>query len=67
MDSKTFLQRVLSGDGYYSLFAAKGVRKEDPHTQRFYETLEELIQESTDLDQAGYNVFYALGTFNEWG
>ena len=39
MDSKTFLQRVLSDDGCYSLFAAKGVKKEAPHTQRFYETL----------------------------
>ena len=65
MDSKTFLQRVLSGDGHYCLFASK--LAEEKRTQKFYTSLEDLIHTATNLDQEGFDTYFALGTFKEAG
>ena len=65
MDSKTFLQRVLSGDGHYCLFASK--LTEEKRTQKFYTSLEDLIHTATNLDQSGFDTYFALGTFKEEG
>ena len=67
MDAKTFLRKVLSDDGYYCSFASQGPRAEDKRTQIFHNTIDELVDTGNELNKDGYNIFYALGTFNEWG
>jgi len=61
----TFLQTVLSDSGHYCLFASK--RTEQQPVQKFYESVEDLIDEAERFDGQGYDVYFALATFREPG
>ena len=65
MHTITFLQTVLSDSGHYCLFASK--RTEQQPVQKFYESVEDLIDEAERFDGQGYDVYFALATFREPG
>ena len=63
METKTFLQEVLASDGRYCIFAANAVT--DRRQQHFYTSVDELVEAAINLDSKGYDVYFALATFNK--
>jgi len=64
MNQKLFLNSVLPEEGKYCLFTAH--KSAVPKLiQKFYDTKEELIVASEFLDEHGYDVYFALATFND--
>lgn len=61
MDTIQFLESVLGDEGYYCLFAANKSTKQ--LTQKFYTSLNEVVQNANALDSQGYDAYFALGTF----
>ena len=65
MDVKSFLKGVLSGEGHYCVFASR--TSDDRRTQKFYDSVDKVIDAAENLDAEGYDAYYALATFNEAG
>ncbi len=63
METKTFLERVLSSEGHYCIFAAKSA--DERKTQKFYSSIDDVVEAATQFDQQGYDVYYGLATFQE--
>jgi hypothetical protein len=63
MNTRLFLDRVLSGEGFYCLLA----RKRTSNIQKFYSSVGELLQAAQKFDSEGYDSYYALSTFEEEG
>ena len=63
METKEFLQSVLSNKGSYCVWGYKG----DSVIQKFYSSVDEAIEQTKYLDSNNYNTFYALATFKEDG
>lgn len=59
MQAKTFLESVLSGEGYYCIFGAK----QDKKIQKFYPSLETACTVAEDLARDGYDAYFALATY----
>lgn len=59
MDTQNFLSKVLSDDGYYCVV---GFKNGIP-SQKFSSTLDSVMSSASVLQQGGYDVFFALGTF----
>ena len=65
MQTRNFLSRVLGGSGSYCMFAS---RKSDGRlVQKFYSTVDELVDTAKELDDDGYDTYFGLGTFGEGG
>ena len=63
METKRFLDLILGSEGNYCVFAAKeGQRK-----QKFYTSVNEVIDAANDFDANGYDAYFALGVFEEAG
>ena len=65
MEPRTFLDRVLSAEGHYCLFAANVA--ENKRVQRFFDTVGSLLDAAQFMDSDGYDVYFALATFKEEG
>ena len=63
MDTRIFLKEVLSSSGLYCIFASNSSK--DKRSQQFYGSVDYLIDAAVDLDDKGYDVYFALATFNE--
>tara|TARA_R110000737_G_scaffold6738_1_gene20943 strand:- start:3883 stop:6714 length:2832 start_codon:yes stop_codon:yes gene_type:complete len=63
METKTFLEKVLSGSGNYCVFAARP--SDGKLIQKFYDTISAVIDTAYDLDSNGYDAYFALSTFEE--
>ena len=63
MEPKTFLQEVLPNTGTYCIFAAN--TSADKRQQTFYNSVDELLEAATNLDNQGYDVYFALASFKE--
>ena len=63
MNTLDFLEGVLSSTGYYCVFAAKS--KDDIRIQKFYDTFEEVERAAQKFDADGFDVYFALSTFEE--
>tara|TARA_Y100000385_G_scaffold168636_1_gene174633 strand:+ start:1278 stop:1778 length:501 start_codon:yes stop_codon:yes gene_type:complete len=63
METKTFLEKVLSSEGHYCVFAAKSA--DERKTQKFYDSIDEVVNAARYFDQQGYDVYYGLATFKE--
>ena len=63
METKIFLQEALADDGLYCIFAAN--TQTNRRVQRFFKTVDALIDGATVLDSQGFNVYFALSTFNK--
>jgi hypothetical protein len=67
MKNKRFLDLVLAHEGYYCVWALKGVKPNEQIKQKFYSSTDEVLQAARDLDSNGWNAFFALGTFFDVG
>lgn len=65
MDTKTFLESVLGDEGEYCVWANR--ISDGRKVQKFYPTIDALIHAAHNLDDDGYDAYFALGTFNEAG
>lgn len=65
MDTKTFLEAVLGDDGYYCVWANR--LSDRRVVQKFYDSIESVIDAAHNFDGEGYDAYYALGTFTEAG
>ena len=61
MDTRQFLHRVLGGDGRYCTFAAR--KTDERIKQDFHTSIDEAIDRANELDEEGYDTFFALATF----
>jgi len=64
MQTKTFMQSVVPHEGWYCVFAAN---KTGQRKQKFYDSIDHVLDASHDLDANGYDVYFALATFGEAG
>jgi hypothetical protein len=65
METKTFLQKALSREGYYCVFAARA--SDERKVQKFYDTIDAVVDAANNFDLEGYDVYYGLATFHEAG
>jgi len=65
METTTFLKKALSSEGYYCVFAARS--SDERKTQKFYDTIDAVVDAAHNFDEEGYDVYYGLATFNEAG
>ena len=63
METGIFLKEALSDTGRYCIFASNSSK--DKRSQQFYDSVDHLIDAANDLDNKGYDVYFALATFNE--
>ena len=63
MKTKRFLELVLAHEGEYCVWANKGVKPNERIQQSFYSSIDEALQKARDLNDGGWNAFFALGTF----
>jgi hypothetical protein len=61
MDTRQFLGSVLAPDGNYCVVGIKDQRT----IQKFYSSIDAVLDAASNLDQEGYNAYFALGTFIE--
>jgi len=62
MDARDFLLRTVGDEGQYCLFALKAGGRPK---QKFYASIDALVESAEYLDSAGYDTYYATATFNE--
>ena len=61
MQTKQFLSAVLSDQGFYCVV---GRRTKDKHTvQKFYDSIDSVVDSALNFDQQGYDAYFALSTF----
>ena len=65
METKTFLSKALSSEGYYCVFAARS--GDGKIAQKFYDSIDAVIDASHNYDKEGYDVYYGLATFDKAG
>tara|TARA_R100001460_G_scaffold13112_10_gene29683 strand:- start:53 stop:2869 length:2817 start_codon:yes stop_codon:yes gene_type:complete len=63
MKTKRFLELVLAHEGEYCVWANKGVKPNESIKQTFCPSIDELLHKARDLNDNGWNAFFALGTF----
>lgn len=63
MEPRNFLEKALSTNGYYCVFAAKSV--ENKRVQKFYTSISAVIDAVQNLDAQGFDAYFALATFEE--
>ena len=63
MKTETFLEKVLSGDGYYCMFASRS--SDSKRVQKFYTSISAVLDAAHTLDADGYDAYFALSTFEE--
>ena len=65
MDTRTFLEATLSGDGYYCVYAAR--INDERKVQKFYDSIDAVVSAAQQFDDDGYDAYFALSTFVEAG
>jgi len=65
METKTFLSKALSSGGYYCVFAARS--SDERKAQKFYDTIDAVVDAAHNYDKEGYDVYYGLATFDKAG
>lgn len=65
MQSQSFLSRVLGDEGFYCLFAANSAS--DKRVQKFYATIEDMVNAAPRYDDKGYDTYFAPATFKKEG
>tara|TARA_R110001599_G_scaffold4141_2_gene21875 strand:+ start:2206 stop:5028 length:2823 start_codon:yes stop_codon:yes gene_type:complete len=63
MDTKTFLQNTLGSEGHYCVFAFR--TEDDRRIQKFYPSIDHIVDVAQNLDSQGYDTYFALATFKE--
>jgi hypothetical protein len=63
METKTFLKSVLGDEGFYCVFAYRP--KDNRRIQKFYSSIDAVVDTATQLDADGFDVYFALATFED--
>lgn len=63
MDDKSFLNTVLGDGGHYCTLALNPER--NIRAQSFYDSVDGLCSDVSDLDEQGHDIYFALATFHE--
>jgi hypothetical protein len=63
MNARDFLLRTVGDAGVYCLFAHN--RELDRKKQTFFDNIDALLNAATSYDDKGYDVYFALATFND--
>ena len=63
MNARDFLLRTVGDAGVYCLFAHN--RKTDRKKQTFFDNIDALLDAAIGYDDRGYDVYFALATFND--
>tara|TARA_R110002124_G_scaffold24982_2_gene90670 strand:+ start:6119 stop:8944 length:2826 start_codon:yes stop_codon:yes gene_type:complete len=63
MNTRSFLQRALADSGSYCIWAHN--KKNERIQQKFYQTIDQVIDKADELDTEGYDCYFALATFKE--
>jgi hypothetical protein len=63
MNTETFLKKLLSNEGNYCVFAARA--EDDRRVQKFYTSIEEVVDASETFDKDGFDVYFGLATFED--
>ena len=63
METKKFLSKALGSEGFYCVFAFR--TKDDRRIQKFYDSIDAVIDATANLDAEGYDAYFALATFEE--
>jgi hypothetical protein len=72
MQTQTFLETVLSGEGHYCVFGARvetyidgngDEQKREIKKQKLYPTIEAVCHAADNLTKEGFNAYFALATF----
>ena len=61
METKTFLGELLPSDGYYCMVALRPPEV----VQKFYSSIDDVIDAAQYLDAKGFNAYFALATFQD--
>lgn len=61
MTTSDFLARVLGDDGFYCVFGAKAATKQ--RVQKFYTSVDRAVNAAVELDNNGFDAYFALATF----
>ena len=59
MELKTFLSRVLDSDGFYCVIGLS----QDKAVQKFYNSIDQVVETARNLNNNNYNVSFGLATF----
>ena len=65
METRTFLRAALANEGHYCVFASR--TRDDRRIQKFYDSIDKVIDAAQNMDAEGYDAYYALATFKEAG
>jgi len=65
MDTKAFLETILGDGGYYCVYAAR--ISDGRKVQKFYDNIDAVVTTARQLDDDGFDAYFALGTFAEAG
>jgi len=65
METDIFLKSVLADDGLYSLLALRS--SDNGRIQKFYLTIEHLINGAVAFDEKGYDSYFGLATYDKDG
>lgn len=61
MTTSNFLAQILGDDGFYCVFGLNPTT--DSKVQKFYPSIDQMLQSAIDLDRSGHNAYFALATF----
>ena len=67
MDTKTFLESVLSDEGHPCLITIDLTQKSSSPKHYWFKNIDELIAKATQVDTFPHNVYFATSTYNEEG
>jgi hypothetical protein len=65
METTTFLEKTLGSEGSFCVFAFR--QTDERRVQKFYTSIDAVVDAARNLDGEGYDVYFALGTLNEAG
>lgn len=65
MDTKTFLETTLGVEGSYCVWGNR--LSDNSRVQKFYSSIDAVIDAAANLDTEGYDAYFALATFKEAG
>ena len=63
METTTFLEKTLGSEGSFCVFAFR--QTDERRVQKFYTSIDAVVDAARNLDGEGYDVYFALGTLNE--
>jgi hypothetical protein len=65
METTTFLKKTLGSEGSFCVFAIR--QTDERRVQKFYDSIDAVVDAARNLDDEGYDVYFALATLEAAG